>query len=638
LRPTNRESDSPVIAPVMLFLVTLEGFLAVWSMFNGPASLSDTTMLGSLLPRILAGLVLVSLVLPCGYAAARSLLAPGWLREKLRLLDDIVATKRAATTYVVLGLIYISVVGGFTLLLFRYSLVPETPHAIRVAVGRLYGGLLWLTSIPIQLLLLMALRYHRNLKVAFSAGSPGWKGFLALLVVLGASIQWITLATRAEWVTRIWGRSWGYDFGGLRPSHVHLLVVVAIGVVGAGWLLRIPRGKAYGVLLCVLLAFVLQVEYGYAKGQGFDSLRKSYLRYGQSAELQLTCEYKGGLVESIANYEAEHSQSYWLSSKPPGLLAFYLMFRALVGLFNPEILASSGYCLSLLATIGSYTMPAVASLTVLPIYWVVRLLRPDLGGYSVALLYSTVPSVLRTPLLPDQFLFPLVFMLTVVVVTKVVAARRFSHAAMVGCAMYVCVFVSFSLLSIIGIALVWLLIDHLAGERRRTTHDLLLPALGIILGFGVTAVLVWVMVGYNPVVRLGGALAAQRQIMQEPSNLGELLNRWMLNGIEFAFSFGFPAAVLLLVSIATCTTSLVRGRGTMAETLSVAFLFTVLGTGVAWQMRAEVGRLWLFLMPIGCVALVGGVSKLVESEEQAILAVSVLEVITACLMFIYMGY
>lgn len=587
--------------------------------------------------RLVVGLGFLGLVIAFAAATIRAFLNLPWTNRIVMRLDETLRLNEVRLTFGLLALLYMFIVGAYVLFVFRGSYASGPASLLQVAVDRFFGGMVWIVLMPLQIFAVVASWYSADLRQALLEGRRGYLRLVLFSVLTAATLQWITLALRADWLYEIQGWFWHYAPKRLRPSHGYLLLTGLLALAGASAILRRPARNVRNLLFCIGLAFLLQAGFGLAEGQGFESLRLKYVNTPLSDEMRLACESESGILESIRDYEATHGQNHWLKTKPPGLLSFYQVLRATVAIFRPEVLTYSSSCFDILSWISAFVLPVMASLVVVPMYVIERLLLADGTAMSSGLLYVCVPSVLLMPLIPDQFLFPLLFMVSVAALTGAMVGRSFLFGMLAGIFFYLSVFVSFSILPLLGLGIAWLVLEHFwGGEASR--GGLTTVALGLCIGIAVAWVALLLTAGYNPIVRIATAMEYHRQLKQIVVTPTRIRDYAVLNGVEFAVWSGLPLITLLFSGIPTSVIRFVGRQGGMKDSLALAFGITFLGLMVGGQTEGEVGRIWLFQVPLACMLSVPVASKLLKKQSGGIRTVMVLQLITAYLMFLNLDF
>lgn len=621
----------------LLLLTTIEGLLAVATIFGTRSMGRTAVVLGYSPARLVVGLGFLGLVIAFAAATLRAFLSLSWTNRIVKRIGETLGLNEVRLTLGLLALLYTFIVGAYVLFVFRGSYASGPVSLLQAGVNRFFGGMLWIVLIPVQTLAVVARWYSADLRRELFEDRRGHVRLVLFVVLTAATLQWITLALRADWLYEIQGWFWHYAPKRLRPSHVYLLLTGLLALAGASAILRRPTHHVRNLFFCAGLAFILQTGFGFAEGQGFESLRLKYVNTPLSDEMRLACESESGILESIRVYEATHGRNHWLRTKPPGLLSFYQALRSTVATIRPEVRIYSSSCFDMLSWISAFVLPAMASLVVVPMYVIERLLRADSGTMSSGLLYTCVPSVLLMPLIPDQFLFPLLFMVSVAALTRAMVGRSFLFGLLAGISFYLTIFVSFSMLPLVGLGIAWLVMEHLWGGAA-SRGGLTTAALGLGTGVVVAWVALLLTAGYNPILRMTTAMEYHRQLKQIVVTPTRILDYAVLNGVEFSVWSGLSLATLLVGGIFRSVTRFVGRRGGLKDSLALAYGTTFLGLMVGGQTQGEVGRLWLFLVPLACMLSVPVASKLLKDQSVGIRTVMALQLITAYLMFLNMDF
>jgi len=165
-----------------------------------------------------------------------------------------------------------------------------------------------------------------------------------------------------------------------------------------------------------------------------------------------------------------------------------------------------------------------------------------------------------------------------------------------------------------------------------------MPMLGLCTGVAAAWVALFLAAGYNPIVRMVAALEYHRHLKEIANTPASVLNYALLNSVEFAVWSGFALITLLVGSLARSVTVFVRRQGEMRDFLGLAFGVVFLGLLVGGQTEGEVGRLWIFLVPVAWVLIGSLASRLLDDQSRSVRMVMAFQLITAGLMFLNMDF
>lgn len=603
------QADRSLLA--FLALEAVGGALATASLFAaGPSMERNALALGYSLPRLLLGLMAGGLALLLFGAAVTVWLRPSGLRRLLTVVDATALAHPMRTVDFGLVLLGLSVVGGYFLMLLGSSTVSDATGLPRIVAQATFWIVAWLTSLPLFCLVLVIERWRKPEGYLRSCWDAARQRVVAFCVVLFAWLHWLTVGLEARWLLRVKGWFWPYTPKALAAPHVWMLVAALLGMGLGYWAFRLPRKPVGDVLVSIAAAYLLQVAFGFAGGQGYESIREKYDRTQFSDVIQIACESPMGTMAAVRNYEGIFRVSFWYGTKPPGLFMFFSLAADAVQDVFPDAEVSSNACNAILTGYLARLGPFLAALVVLPILGLQRQLGYRPWTLLGPLLAMSTPGMLLMLLAPDQMLFPLLAASTVFLWVAALAKQSPAIGVLAGALMGISTFVSFSLLPILGFAgIFWVLVTVSEGEGAERRRQLSV-GVAAVLGLAGIVVVQAVALHYDPIGRWLSAMALHREIKGHEFTLGSLLQYGVLNTLEFAVWAGLPLIVLTVGGTWRALLSAVRGKGSLGDMFSVALLGMYLMLNVVGQTRGEVGRLWLFLVPLMAVTAAKEATKL----------------------------
>lgn len=624
------------ILQVLLFLLALEGFISTIAGFNIQSMDRRAVVFGYSISRILAGLGFLGLALLFAGVGVRSLFRPGFLHRLLARMDQAIDTHDDGLVSMFLVLLYLVIAAGF---LF-YSIQFATIHIydLQVAVQHFYFASSWIVSIPAQVfifLVLISILDHRFALPKRRALSQ----FALFIIFVAASIHWMTLIFQLHWVYAIPGWYWKYKSPKVPSiSWIFILLAGILIFLGARYILHKPERHIKNLLICIGLAYSIQVLFGFALGSGFESIRLKYARAQLSDETQTVCKDGVNLIDTIREYDSIFGDTFWYGTKPPGLAAFYTIYRDVMAGLDPVSATNSQTCFYVITRVSAFILPLVAALLLIPLYAIERLLGNDQGSHVSGVLYLVIPSVVLMLLVPDQFLFPLLFMLSVYALGVSILKKSFGFGVLAGILTYFSTFVSFSLLPLYGLAIAWLLIDFIVRGKPRSLRASGLLLIGMCVGVAALWLAFRLFLNYDPITRYLIAFIHHRHIKSYTPTLINLSNYAILNNVEFAFWSGLPLILLMVFGWARSLASAFRGKSNRMDVFAIAFLLVYLVLNMIGQTRGEVGRLWIFLLPVGSIVASKEAARLIKDPSKSVLLVVILQFITVCLAFVFLDY
>jgi hypothetical protein len=461
------------------------------------------------------------------------------------------------------------------------------------------------------------------------------------LVVLLLGTAWYSyvLAFHYDWLRSIPGWFFFRKDNLAGPyQYPYLFLMLAIAFVAVFAIFKLTKPPFLSIAIAVALLFCLQIGYGFVQGNGFESIRVKYAKAAVSEELQSVCQARESLSESIRNYDPLYGDDFWLGTKPPGFFSFYALIRAGVGLFRPAVLTDPQACFITLTKNFAYFLPFFATLLLAPLYFIQKQIASRRFPFISSLIYISAPSVIMMTLLTDQFLFPLLFTLYLLILALMITRQSVVYAFLAGCMAYLLVFVSFSLLPIFGLTVVWLFVDYWINRQNRDWRRLLLLLAAFFGGLLLTSLLFWLLAGYNPIARYQFAFQKHREIKQFESSTPWILQYIFLNHVDFMLWTGFGLLFLFYVSSIRACVLFFQRQATTYDGFRIAFFLTFLVLNLVGQTKSEVGRLWVFLLPGFALTIFPESLKLLKNPLHSLQLFFITQMWSTFLVFYYIHF
>jgi hypothetical protein len=401
--------------------------------------------------------------------------------------------------------------------------------------------------------------------------------------------------------------------------------------------------RALWLALLVLVVFAMQTALLNAIGVPWSSpgaiiaSPKATTYFGVSLEVK-------ELLPWLAHYqEVMPRLPYHAQTHPPGVVLFFSAVRRATAGVVP---AGSPYWSALAkqyeffgigptaadaaaAVVSAFLIAFIGALGLIPIYLLAANLVADRVALYTALLAGTVPTLLLLGASPDLLLFTL----TATTMWLAYVAWRLMRpgpALLAGLVFGLGTFLSLGLLVVAG----WLALLALVGmlrrsDRRAALRQFIPVAAAGAGGFLALYLALFLALGYHPIAVAREALFAHRGVTTQAAR-GYLA--WLfMNPAEFGIFAGLPLVIAAVWSIVD-----VRGQEEFRclRTFLIASVITFAVLDLSGTVRAEVGRIWLFLMwPLAMAAA----PMFARRERSAILlGLLLLQVMQALLMRSYL--
>ncbi len=545
-----------------------------------------------------------------------------------------------------LSVVYLIYFGGEQPYRLTEFLLPFSPalgravDALRMLWLRLQPPLLWSAAVSGQTLLMLGLNYRRAYQRAWYKGCFQ-RALTVLAMIAFAGFHWSVLFFRLKTFLVVPGWKWYFYEKDISQSNGSLIfgVLLAVALALCAWVLLRPVATRRNLLLLVALGAGNQIGFGFIEGGGFESLRIKYADgvfsgYAQEAARQ------PDFWQSLTRYEEKYGDDWYLGTKPPGLLATYLLVGRLVDLAAPADTVEGRFLR--LTNFLAYTSPVFACLVLIGLHALTRRLRQQPAAAFIPLIYYIVlPSVVLIPLFLDQTLYPLLAVMVLLLTLQLLRQPSVWLAVVCGALLFLCLFVSFSLIPLAALAGLWIALDFLAHPQRGSLRRTAITFLGMLAGFLAMLLLFRLILNYDILLRYQTAMANHRRAKDFVLGGEQLLQAIYLNNTEMLTWSGFSISLLFLLGSARSALNWVRRCPGRFDALTGAFWITYLGMNLLGQTSGEVQRLWLFLLP-AAVLFAGIETETLFSGKRAqlaaVLLVVLLQMITVFLTFRYQDF
>jgi len=381
-------------------------------------------------------------------------------------------------------------------------------------------------------------------------------------------------------------------------------MLVALGV---GVLLIASRPRpVVGGMLAMCLALGAQWTMGLAEGRGEAGLRDRAIHTGHAEFVQVAAA-TSDVWPILYDYEARYSMPpyEYLQSKPPGQLLSYVLLSRLADVVVPSGMQRQDPVLGLhtdserrLVELMTLLLPAFAALAApLLVAFAWRLgVRATAVAAGLSMAF-TAPFVL-IQLHFDQAVYPSLALLTwlTAALSGEPGRRGVVFGVLTGLLLWLCLYVSFSLMGLVPLLVVCAWMGSQGAARRERWMSTGGSLVRMLAAFLAMALLTRMALGYDMVGRYQAAMAHHLAWKGYQGGLEQMLTTARLDLVEFLWWIG-PASGPILVAMGSGAVQLVRGRADASDVFAVTLGATLVGLSLLGHTIAEVARLWLFLVP-----------------------------------------
>jgi hypothetical protein len=433
---------------------------------------------------------------------------------------------------------------------------------------------------------------------------PGTARDKVLVAALVLSLaHWAILIFRLPVFVAFPGWFWRFIDKPAGSPGVLLLLIVPPAVM-VYWVLR-PGGRSgFKLLLLILAALNLQFGFALLEGRGIDALRDRMVSSGH-AEFVAVAAGREDVFYVLSHYEQllrTGELGQYAHSKPPGQLLLYMATERVAHWIYPVDGAAARA--EWLRTFASCLWPALSALVLVPLFYFGRMFLDEDRATLACVLYIFVPSVNLITLHTDQVFFPTLAMGCLLLAT--LACRRASAvlAVVAGAFLYLALFCSFGLLNVVPLlAATCFAVAYGPESRRIDFRALLRTGLGILAGVILLDILFRLSLNYDILVRYQEAMAYHAGWKGGDWNAVTLVYYAFLNPLEYAVWLGVPMAILVVAHMLRSLKRVVRRDFAVSACLSAMLLVVLVLLLLVGQTKGEVARLWLFLVPVVCLAV-----------------------------------
>jgi hypothetical protein len=410
------------------------------------------------------------------------------------------------------------------------------------------------------------------------------------------------------------------------------------------------RHSAGATTALLLVGFLFQHSLALTEKKGLDGMRDHLLRSGHNEFARTVTTRRIEPIALVAGYErlVQDPDQGFARSKPPGtLLVYWMADRAAQALmpwiWDPPMPADSPYVANLyhwrLANFATLFFPLFSYAVLWPLGWLGRRFLGPADGLWPAFLYVLVPATALVPLHLDAVLYP--FLACSLWALAAAVGEACERAAVLlgvaaGAVAWLCLFVSFSLLPALPLALAFA-----AAARAREGRQPWYPLRA--LGAGVAAFLVlgwtvWMLGGYDPFERYRQAMTNHMHWKgwQESFRVPAAIT----DAAEFLYWLGMPIVLLFAHQTVAALKRMKRPQSpSWSARLALGLCFVLAATALLGRTLSEVNRLWLFFVPAMVIVAAQALRRIAGPRtEPALTAVVALQVGWAVVLKCYEGF
>lgn len=589
---------------------------------------------GYSLGRILTGGIYIMGMVGMLGLALKSHIHPGWLDRLIDYLeihwlnqDHLLST----LTYL-LSSVFIA---AAVMLLFLYP--PAEFGALQYLFNNKAWGLAWALIVLTLLATIVLINYRA---IYSGRGFVQWRIINRHLIIISILLltitHWMILVFKIRIFTVLPGWFWLYKEKSFGINDLVFPFLIIVSLIILTLVLKKSKSAAFKLMLLILLGYGLQIGFGFIDGKGFESIRLRYAKSGHSVYVEHAAD-QPKLTDVLNNYEELYGEFQYLNTKPPGTLAIYVITKNAADiLYSPT---NNSERVMATTTLIAYIFPLVSMLVVIVIYKIVKLNGNEEYAIVPCILYIFSPNVILIPLFLDQVLYPLLFALNIYFAMHVFKDGGFYKTLFFGMFIYFSIFMSFSMLAILGLVAAFFVFSGWSRRKEMSFSKILIHAAGIFGGLSITFLLFRVAIDYNPFLRYANAIAYHRAIKNFKSGSEQLIQSIFVNNLDFASWIGFSIALLAIIYFVRILAALKKNQVFLPQGELVFASFAAYAVlNLIGQTRGEVGRLWLFWVPVVVIVAANELKNIIGAKNKGLYLFVTMQLVTTYLLFKFQDF
>lgn len=587
---------------LFFLLSTIEGIIALLFLFWIPSMEKNSTLLGYSPIRLVFGVVIFIPLASLFWFTYKIFFVSNYINQIDQSLHQwLIRDKLFIPVCVALSFAILS--GGVCLYLY-YAPVSQHLGMLISVIERMMSLIIWIIILAFQLLVIIFTRFLSSYRHITNGSIDYWLLFnsiLAPLMIITSIAHWAVYYFRLELFINIPDWFWKFQTLPWGWRDALFLLILGISIVVVWKILRNPSRIRLNLILVVILGVILQIGFGFIEGDGMESVRQKYALTDHSTYARQAVN-QPDLIKTLTDYESLYGEDYYLGTKPPGIMVVYSLAQKISNIIQAE---TTNYEMYLRLTwFIAYTFPWFACLVLFLMFFLSSSFLKGEDIWLPGILYIFCVNFILMPLFMDQVLYPFLFVACLLFVVKAVNQRSIYWGIAAGVVIYLSLFITFSLAPVVPLVILWIGIEYVLPyfsidkEKKLDLLTVFKIVLGLAVGWLVMMILFKYLLNYDFLTRYSTALAQHRDIRHFYPGIRQIIDAMILNNTEFGVWTGFPIILLFLSRLVKTVVAYVRRTACRLDSLMVAFIATFMALNLFGQTKGEVGRLWIFLLPL----------------------------------------
>lgn len=460
----------------------------------------------------------------------------------------------------------------------------------------------WVLSIEIFIFLTLTWGWDLNLfdvseKTSRLIKSRGFTIFWIACITITGVFHWLILIFNWPLFDLIPFWYW-QTISKTNPTSWLIIPLVLLLFVGYYLLQSTFLSNSKKTLLVMLIGYLMMIGFTAIEGDPYQVLYDKRYISGHRSYIAVAARNEGG-QEFLYDYESALGHDRFYATKPPGV---YMLYRSLLGIG------------SVIFPVETYEQKYDAinhtSMLLLPLFalattiFVEKLTRTftdinpaNLPGYLLII----IPNFLLLTVTIDQSIIPFLFTSGLLLGILAINKKSFWLSLIFGLFLYIGLYFSFSLLPLVPLLGLWIVLEIFRDWKTYNFNALRKFVLGSLSGFAILFLFFLLVFNYSPLARYQSAIAVHEMQRYLPTTISNYLDMYLLNNVEMATWIGFPLAVTSIMAISVSAINLFWGKWKSIDSMALAFTGTYLFVNHFSNTLSEVGRLWIFFVPLICI-------------------------------------
>jgi hypothetical protein len=460
----------------------------------------------------------------------------------------------------------------------------------------------WFLSIEVFILLTLLWDWNLNFfdiseQITLLIKSKGFAIFWIVGITITSLLHWVILI--CDWPVFDLIPLWYWQ----TISKINLLtwLIFPLGlllIAGYYFLQTNILSKSTKTLLVVLIGYILMVGFAAMEGDPYQVLFDKRYISGHRNYIALAARKEGG-QEFLFDYDSALGHDRFYATKPPGVYMLYRGLLSLGSLVFPSETYEQKY-----DAINHTSMLLLPILALGTTFFVEKLterltsIKPaNLPGFILLV----TPNFLLLSVTIDQSIIPFLYTSGLLLGILAIKKDHFWFSVAFGIYLYIGLYFSFSLLPLILLFGLWIVFEWARDWNRYNYSTLAKFAISSLLGFMILFILFLVLFNYSPIDRYQAAITIHEIQRPQPTTITAYLNMYLLNNVEMATWVGLPLAFSAIIAIFSSSLNIFGGKWTSIDSMAIAFAGTYFFVNHFSNTLSEVGRLWIFFVPIICI-------------------------------------